>query len=166
MATTLNVETAGDQLVEALQSRLGAISIRALTSPRRPTVACLEWIEPLMAAGNWVPELVEMAGAGTLFGCWKALHVANLERALWARPRLSSGDALWLRSGANREGDVLASRATGVDRFAVSRRVRYSLPTGTNTSTVQDPELWKPYRFLLRSFTQSAFCQSSKERDG
>lgn len=34
----------------------------------RPTVACLEWIEPLMAAGNWVPELVEMAGGRCCFG--------------------------------------------------------------------------------------------------
>jgi iron complex transport system substrate-binding protein len=31
-------------------------------------VACIEWHEPLMAAGNWVPELVEMAGAVNLFG--------------------------------------------------------------------------------------------------
>lgn len=28
----------------------------------RPTVACIEWLEPLMLAGNWVPELVEIAG--------------------------------------------------------------------------------------------------------
>ena len=31
-------------------------------------VACIEWIEPLMAAGNWTPELIEMAGAINLFG--------------------------------------------------------------------------------------------------
>lgn len=31
-------------------------------------VAMVEWIEPLMAAGNWTPELVEMAGAVNLFG--------------------------------------------------------------------------------------------------
>jgi iron complex transport system substrate-binding protein len=34
----------------------------------RPTVACIEWLEPLMAAGNWVPELVELAGGENLFG--------------------------------------------------------------------------------------------------
>ncbi len=33
-----------------------------------PRVACIEWIEPLMAAGNWTPELIEMAGAINLFG--------------------------------------------------------------------------------------------------
>jgi iron complex transport system substrate-binding protein len=45
-----------------------AISERAGASPRRPRVACIEWHEPLMAAGNWVPELVEMAGAVNLLG--------------------------------------------------------------------------------------------------
>ena len=34
----------------------------------RPTVACIEWIDPLMAAGNWMPELVELAGGANLFG--------------------------------------------------------------------------------------------------
>jgi iron complex transport system substrate-binding protein len=45
-----------------------AISSRALSYRDRPTVACIEWLEPLMAAGNWVPELVEMAGGVNLFG--------------------------------------------------------------------------------------------------
>jgi iron complex transport system substrate-binding protein len=31
-------------------------------------VACIEWIDPLMAAGNWVPELVEAAGGVNQFG--------------------------------------------------------------------------------------------------
>ncbi len=39
---------------------------------RRPQsgirVAVVEWIEPLMAAGNWTPELVSMAGGVNLFG--------------------------------------------------------------------------------------------------
>ena len=68
VASALNIETAGEQLVEKLNDRLTAIAARALASPQRPTVACLEWIEPLMAAGNWVPELVDMAGATNLFG--------------------------------------------------------------------------------------------------
>ncbi len=34
----------------------------------RSRVACIEWIDPLMAAGNWMPELVEMAGGINLFG--------------------------------------------------------------------------------------------------
>ena len=29
---------------------------------RRPRVVCLEWLNPLMVAGNWIPELVDIAG--------------------------------------------------------------------------------------------------------
>ncbi|MFM7425372.1 MAG: cobalamin-binding protein [Elainella sp.] len=36
--------------------------------PAGPTVVCIEWAEPLMAAGNWIPELVELAGGRCLLG--------------------------------------------------------------------------------------------------
>ena len=68
VAAALDVVATGEQLVEKLNDSLTVISAGALASVHRPTVACLEWIEPLMAAGNWVPELVEMAGAINLFG--------------------------------------------------------------------------------------------------
>ena len=32
------------------------------------SVGCIEWIEPLMFAGNWVPEIVKIAGGISLFG--------------------------------------------------------------------------------------------------
>jgi iron complex transport system substrate-binding protein len=35
---------------------------------KKQTVAVIEWIEPLMAAGNWMPELVELCGGVNLFG--------------------------------------------------------------------------------------------------
>ena len=31
-------------------------------------IGCIEWIEPLMFAGNWVPEIVQIAGGKSLFG--------------------------------------------------------------------------------------------------
>jgi iron complex transport system substrate-binding protein len=34
----------------------------------RPRVAFIEWVEPLMAGGNWMPELIEAAGGHNLFG--------------------------------------------------------------------------------------------------
>lgn len=34
----------------------------------RPTVALIEWLDPLMTAGNWMPTLVEMAGGRPVFG--------------------------------------------------------------------------------------------------
>ena len=34
----------------------------------RPRGALIEWVDPLMAGGNWMPELVQMAGGEDLFG--------------------------------------------------------------------------------------------------
>jgi iron complex transport system substrate-binding protein len=51
------------EAVDRLQARLAALA----PIPDRPRVAAIEWIEPSMAAGNWVPELVAAAGGEPLF---------------------------------------------------------------------------------------------------
>ncbi len=58
----------GAQVAAELESRVAAISTGTAAMERRPRVACLEWLDPLMAAGNWVPELVELAGGQPCFG--------------------------------------------------------------------------------------------------
>jgi iron complex transport system substrate-binding protein len=68
VAQALGVAERGRDLVAQLQARIGPIVARARALPARRSVACIEWVEPLMAAGNWVPELVEMAGGENLFG--------------------------------------------------------------------------------------------------
>jgi iron complex transport system substrate-binding protein len=68
VAEALAVPERGTELVRRLQARMDAVAGRARTLADRPTVACIEWVEPLMAAGNWMPELVEMAGGVNLFG--------------------------------------------------------------------------------------------------
>jgi iron complex transport system substrate-binding protein len=45
-----------------------AIANEARAAADKPRVATIEWMAPLMAAGNWAPELVEMAGGVNLFG--------------------------------------------------------------------------------------------------
>jgi iron complex transport system substrate-binding protein len=57
-----------EALIDDLQSRMDSIVQRTHWLASNPTVACIEWIEPLMAAGNWMPELVAMAGGVNLFG--------------------------------------------------------------------------------------------------
>jgi iron complex transport system substrate-binding protein len=68
VASACGVVERGEQVVAELQDKMQCLSERACASGNRPRVACIEWHEPLMAAGNWVPELVEMAGAVNLFG--------------------------------------------------------------------------------------------------
>lgn len=52
----------GETLIAGLRERLDAIGARAKRVHGRPRVACLEWLEPLMMAGNWIPELVALGG--------------------------------------------------------------------------------------------------------
>jgi len=68
VATALGEPDRGTRLVEGLRQRVDAIAATARSLDERPTVAVIEWIDPLMAAGNWMPELVEMAGGVSLFG--------------------------------------------------------------------------------------------------
>lgn len=54
--------------ITTLKDRVARCHSQIQTSPTRPRVACIEWTDPLMAAGNWVPELVELAGGKNLLG--------------------------------------------------------------------------------------------------
>ena len=86
VAAALGTGDAGRALVAALARRRDAIADAARALKARPTVACIEWTAPLMAAGNWVPEMVAMAGGRDLFGdagahapalTWQALAAAD-----------------------------------------------------------------------------------------
>ncbi len=58
-------------LVQQYQRRLDQLQQRSSElrqSDKKPRVAILEWLDPLMAAGNWTPELVTYAGGESLFG--------------------------------------------------------------------------------------------------
>src|ERR1700677_5049309 len=90
VAASCGVAERGDQVVDTLQARMREISARACHSTRRPRVACIEWHGPLMAAGNWVPELVEMAGAVNLFGQAGAHSPARSAWMTW--PELVESD--------------------------------------------------------------------------
>ena len=70
------------QRLEQLQEKSAELN----KGNKKPRVAILEWLDPLMAAGNWTPELVTYAGGESLFGevgihspwlTWEELHRAN-----------------------------------------------------------------------------------------
>lgn len=58
VAIALDAPERGERLVQSMQVRMQAIPRPAA----RPRVATIEWMEPLMAGGNWMPTLVELAG--------------------------------------------------------------------------------------------------------
>jgi len=78
----------GIELLQSLKSRMVAIADQARLISYHPTVGCIEWMDPLMASGNWMPELVTMAGGQNVFGnsgdhapwiTWEALKDADPE---------------------------------------------------------------------------------------
>jgi iron complex transport system substrate-binding protein len=92
--------------------RISHISNRA-SSADRPTVVCLEWLGPLMAAGNWTPELIELAGG----------------RSCLAEPGRHSGYIEWDAVRAV-EPDVLLIAPCGFDlaRSSLESRRLFNLP--------------------------------------
>lgn len=76
------------KLIQGYRQRLeqSGARCRAAAEAFRPRVAVLEWLDPLMGAGNWTPELVTYAGGQALFGevgqhtpwlSWEELQAAD-----------------------------------------------------------------------------------------
>lgn len=57
-----------ERLVQDYQHRLTHLRELAMHQGAKPRVAVLEWLDPLMGAGNWTPELVGLAGGINVFG--------------------------------------------------------------------------------------------------
>ena len=53
-----------EQVVAGLRGRIEKVRCTTATmaSADRPRTAIIEWTDPLMLAGNWVPEMIELAG--------------------------------------------------------------------------------------------------------
>ncbi len=67
VGAALDAEDRAARIVGDATARLQRIRQQRSEEPTH-RVACIEWVDPLMAAGNWVPELVEIAGGVDVFG--------------------------------------------------------------------------------------------------
>ncbi|WP_017314272.1 cobalamin-binding protein [Mastigocladopsis repens] len=57
------------QVIENLEARVKIVDQKTQglsQTEHLPTVACIEWTDPLMVAANWIPELVTLAGGQSL----------------------------------------------------------------------------------------------------
>ncbi|MBK0377669.1 cobalamin-binding protein [Mucilaginibacter segetis] len=62
VAGALNVQAEGERLLEDMQERVDIIRHKLKFMESKPTVACIEWLQPMMVSGNWIPQLVSIAG--------------------------------------------------------------------------------------------------------
>ena len=61
-------ESEADSITSRMQHRIDGIAEKAASADNHPRVLSLEWVDPVMCGGHWVPEIVEMAGGVNCFG--------------------------------------------------------------------------------------------------
>jgi iron complex transport system substrate-binding protein len=61
VAAVTGREESAEELLKGIKRRLWKLEQKT-RHLARPKVACLEWLDPLITAGNWIPELVSIAG--------------------------------------------------------------------------------------------------------
>lgn len=66
IADVMGVSAQANDLLERASERLNIIRHKLKFLSEKPKVACIEWLAPLMVAGNWTPELVQIAGGISL----------------------------------------------------------------------------------------------------
>ena len=80
VAEAVGVADGGREYVQTLKGRVADVIVRVFQLAKRPRVVCLEWLDPLMAAGNWIPDIVELAGGTNLLSAGGA-HSPWVDRA-------------------------------------------------------------------------------------
>lgn len=68
MARATRTEAVAAPFVASLQARIDTVRAKAAQLTQRPRVLHLEWVEPLMCGGHWIPEMVALAGGSNCFG--------------------------------------------------------------------------------------------------
>jgi iron complex transport system substrate-binding protein len=62
VAQALGRETEGAAVVATLRARMAQITERSLACAEHPRVLSIEWLDPVMVGGMWMPELIARAG--------------------------------------------------------------------------------------------------------
>ena len=61
-------EAKAAEITAGLTARIEAITERAKDADNHPSVLHVEWADPVMCGGHWVPEMTELAGGTNSFG--------------------------------------------------------------------------------------------------
>jgi len=128
VAVALGRAEDGKRLVASIRERIAAVSV-AVAGRERPRLAFIEWVDPPMSGGHWMPELITAAGGINLFGetgasspwiTWKDVVAADPDVILVApcgydipvtlrEMRVLTRNALWQVLRAVREDRVFVA---------------------------------------------------------
>ncbi|MGI9403366.1 MAG: cobalamin-binding protein [Hyphomicrobium sp.] len=128
VAVALGRAEDGERLVARMQNRIAAVSA-AVAGRDKPRLAFIEWVDPPMSGGHWMPELIAAAGGINLFGesgasspwiAWKDVAAANPDVILVApcgydipvtlrEMRVLARNSIWQKLRAVREDRVFVA---------------------------------------------------------
>jgi iron complex transport system substrate-binding protein len=68
IAQATGARDAALELIARTRGRVDQVRLAVRHAEERPTVAALEWLDPVFIAGHWTPQLIEMAGGQDVLG--------------------------------------------------------------------------------------------------
>ena len=92
VAEAIGRPAAGKKLIASMHERLAAVAAKVAGRPKK-RLAFIEWVDPPMSGGHWMPELIETAGGTSIFGVtgksspwitWKEVAAAKPDAILVA----------------------------------------------------------------------------------
>lgn len=123
----LDLGWAGRELAARARERVEVIAERVQPGRTRPAVACVEWLDPPMIAGHWVPDIVAAAGG----------------RAVLAK-RGAKAEPTTLREIAAAAADAMVLMPCGFDlaRTIEEGRRFIARPSIARTQAVRGGRIW------------------------
>ena len=88
VGAALGAPDRAEALVRGMRARREAVSHALRGVPERPSVGFFEWIDPLIPAGHWTGELIELAGGADAFADRRG------ERMVWEELAAADPDVL------------------------------------------------------------------------
>ncbi len=132
----MGAESAAHRAAFDMRGRVEAARRATRRAETRPRVACVEWLRPIIIAGHWIPEMVELAGGVDALATAGAPSVRiDMERLAAADP-----DVIVLMpcgmdvAAARAEFDAVADRDGWRDLRAVSEGRAYIVDSGAHFS--------------------------------
>ncbi len=157
IAEGLDARDAGESLIGSMRLEMASIKEQTADLPK-PRVACIEWLDPIMAAGNWMPELVEMAGAQNLFGS-AGKHSPWVQ---WQDLAVADPDVLFISPcgydlARTRKEMALLAKNTGWEKLKAVRNGRVYIADGNQYFNRPGPRLVDSLKILAEIFHPGEF---------
>lgn len=163
VAKAIGVAERGDQVAQALKERCDLVGSRASAAPTRPRVVSVEWLDPIMLGGTWMPELIELAG-GEAVGAeaGKAAPTVSLQELAKLQPEL----LLLKPCGFSLERSLQERSLIDAICAAVGEQTRVFLADGNAYFNRSGPRLVESLEILAACVHPEIFSDFAKRHEG